>query len=49
MVTGPSGAGEQWDLGFIAFYPNAAALPRCPNRHNEAAAAAKRNCARSAL
>lgn len=26
MVTGPSGIGEQWDLGFIAFYPNAAAF-----------------------
>jgi uncharacterized protein (DUF1330 family) len=26
MVTGPSGVGEQWDLGFIAFYPNAAAF-----------------------
>lgn len=26
MVTGPAGAGEQWDLGFIAYYPSAAAF-----------------------
>jgi hypothetical protein len=26
MVTGPAGEGEQWDLGFIAFYPDAAAF-----------------------
>ena len=26
MVTGPSGVAEQWHLGFIAFYPTAAAF-----------------------
>jgi uncharacterized protein (DUF1330 family) len=26
MVTGPSGEGERWDLGFIAFYPSAGAF-----------------------
>ena len=26
MVTGPASEGERWDLGFIAFYPNAAAF-----------------------
>jgi uncharacterized protein (DUF1330 family) len=26
MVTGPAGESEQWDLGFIAFYPSAGAF-----------------------
>jgi uncharacterized protein (DUF1330 family) len=26
MLTGPAGEGEQWDLGFVAFYPDAAAF-----------------------